>query len=72
MAAVSIDSPLCEYLTRDELARELGRSSRTLDRWAVLRIGPPRTRAGRAVLYSRTKVREWLESQTEELPAARA
>ena len=72
MAVTSIDSPISEYLTKDALACELGLSTRTLDRWSVLRIGPPRTRAGRAVLYSRTKVREWLESQTEELPAARA
>jgi hypothetical protein len=37
---------LTEFLTTEELAAELRRNKRTLDRWAVL-IGPPRTHVGR-------------------------
>ena len=37
------NSPLNEYLTKDELARELHRSTRTLDRWHTRRVGPTRT-----------------------------
>ena len=44
---------LSEFLTKEELAVELRRNPRTLDRWAVLGIGPPRTRVGRNVLYRR-------------------
>ena len=36
-----------EFLTPEELATELGRNKRTLDRWDALGIGPPRTRVGR-------------------------
>jgi phage terminase Nu1 subunit (DNA packaging protein) len=64
----STNSLLTEYVTKDELAEALGRSTRTLDRWADLRIGPPRTRAGRRVLYNRVRVTEWLDSHTEEMP----
>lgn len=60
-------SPLLgdEFLTPDALARELGKSSRTLARWNVLRCGPPKIRVGRSVYYRRTSVREWLESREE-------
>ncbi|MDA1315122.1 MAG: DNA-binding protein [Acidobacteria bacterium] len=62
-------SVLSDYLTKAELAQQLGRSERTLDRWAVLRTGPPRTRAGgRKILYNRGRVEQWLERQTEQPP----
>jgi hypothetical protein len=54
---------LSEFLTKEELATELGRNPRTLDRWHVLRLGPPRTRVGRKVLYRRASVRNWLLAQ---------
>jgi predicted DNA-binding transcriptional regulator AlpA len=54
---------LSEYLTLDELAAELGRNKRTLDRWERLHTGPPRTRMGRSVLYRRDSVRTWLAKQ---------
>ena len=63
-------SPLSEYLTRDELARELRRSTRTLDRWHTMRVGPPRTRAGKLILYRKSHVVRWLERQTEQSDAA--
>ena len=64
-------SPLSEYITRPELARQLGRSTRTLDRWHVQRRGPRRTKIGRTklILYNRRHVQEWLEAHAEEQPA---
>ena len=64
-----------EYYTREDLARDLRRSTRTLDRWHVLRIGPTRTKIGKLILYRRrgpNSVAEWLEAQTEEVADARA
>jgi hypothetical protein len=54
---------LAEFLTREELAAELGRNPRTLDRWDVLGIGPPRTLVGRKILYRRMSVQRWLAAQ---------
>jgi hypothetical protein len=54
-----------EYLERTELARELRKSTRTLDRWHTLRIGPPRVVIGRMILYRRRSVLEWLASREE-------
>jgi predicted DNA-binding transcriptional regulator AlpA len=54
---------LSDYLTLDELAAELGRNKRTLDRWERLHTGPPRTRIGRSVLYRRSSVQQWLNRQ---------
>jgi hypothetical protein len=54
---------LSEFLTKEELAAELRRNPRTLDRWDVLGVGPPRTIIGRKVLYRRTSVQKWLCGQ---------
>ena len=54
---------LSEFLTKEELAVELRRNPRTLDRWDVLGVGPPRTRVGRQVLYRRASVHKWLVAQ---------
>ena len=54
---------LAEFLTRDELASELRRSPRTLDRWDVLGMGPPRTFVGRKILYRRSSLLKWLAAQ---------
>ena len=56
---------LSEFLTTEELAAELRRNPRTLDRWAVLGMGPPRTHVGRRVLYRRTSVQKWLAAQEQ-------
>jgi hypothetical protein len=60
---------LSEFFTKEELAAELRRNPRTLDRWEVLGMGPPRTHAGRKVLYRRASVQKWLAAQ-EQSPAA--
>ncbi len=66
------ESVLAEYMTRDELAEDLNRCARTLDRWHSLRIGPPRTMIGKRVLYRRQAVAEWLRAQEETSPSSRA
>lgn len=68
---------LAQFLTREELATELQRNPRTLDRWEMLRTGPPRTLIGRTVLYRRSSVQKWLAEQEhgadapDEAPSAR-
>jgi len=51
---------LSEYLSREQLAEEIHKSVRTLERWEELRIGPPVTRLGRDPYYSIVSVRKWL------------
>ena len=54
---------LAGFLRRDELAKQLGLSPRTIDRWHALREGPPRVNVGRTILYNVQSVREWLQSK---------
>ena len=54
---------LAEYLTKEQLASELRRNPRTLDRWEVLGMGPPRTLVGRQILYRRSSLLKWLAGQ---------
>ena len=61
---------LSEFLTKEELAAELRRNPRTLDRWEALGVGPPRTRVGRQVLYRRASVERWLAAQEQRWAAA--
>ena len=63
-------SVLGDYISRDELARELGRHPRTLKRWAVERTGPPYVNIGRTVLYKRQSILAWLDAQAEQGAAA--
>ena len=57
------ESLLVDFFTKEELAEELQRNPRTLDRWEVLGMGPPRTHVGRRVLYRRASVQKWLTAQ---------
>ena len=61
---------LSEFLTKEELAAELRGNPRTLDRWQVRVVGPPRTRVGRQVLYRRASVERWLAAQEQRWAAA--
>ena len=56
---------LAEYLGEEDLADEIGLTSRTLRRWHVLRIGPPRTVIGRKVLYHVPSFRKWLQERQQ-------
>ena len=51
---------LSEYLTKAELAAQLNRSIRSLDRWTQTGDGPPCIRLGQKSLYRREAVLEWL------------
>jgi hypothetical protein len=64
------ESILSEFLTKEELAAELCRNPRTLDRWNVLGMGPPRTHVGRKVLYRRASVQKWLCAQERQRRAS--
>ena len=59
----TLPSILGGYFTKRQLATELKVSPRTIDRWHLLRQGPPRTEIGRAILYRRDSVVAWLESR---------
>ena len=59
------------YINAKELCRQIGQMRggrpivrRTLERWHSLRIGPPRVRVGRTVLYKVEDVRAWLQEQS--------
>jgi len=54
------NSILSEYLTKAELAAQLRRSIRSVDRWTLTGDGPPCVRIGRRSLYRRDAVVEWL------------
>ena len=48
------------YVTPERLAQLLGCSSRTVARWDAERIGPPRIKVGKTVLYDLEKLPAWL------------
>jgi len=56
------------WISRTDLARELGVCEETLRRWADARRGPTFVRAGRKILYRRSAVLEWLEAQELDTP----
>ena len=65
MDAPTSEAILAGYLSKSRLAEELGTTTRTIDRWQTLRIGPPRVSVGRKVLYRRDSVRAWLQSREQ-------
>src|SRR5215470_16390625 len=58
------------FFSKEELAAELRRNPRTLDRWDALGMGPPRTHVGRKVLYRRASVQKWLVAQERQVNAS--
>ena len=62
-------SLLVGWISRLELALELGVTVETLRRWEAQRFGPPCVRAGRKVYYRRDGVHDWL--QLQEVPSPR-
>ena len=56
----SSPSVLEGYVSESDLARQLNRSVRTLQRLAARRAGPPRIKIGRLVYYRVESVRDWL------------
>lgn len=62
---------LVGWISRLDLALELGLSVDTLRRWEAQRTGPPCVRAGRKVYYRRAAVEDWLEEQEQDAPRRR-
>jgi DNA-binding transcriptional regulator YiaG len=58
------------YLTADRLAATLGVTVRTLARWDSARIGPPKIKIGKLVLFELAKLPTWLA--TREIEPVRA
>jgi excisionase family DNA binding protein len=56
---------LDDFYSVEELAGQLGIHQRTLRKFAERGEGPPETRIGRKILYSRTSVIEWLASREQ-------
>lgn len=51
------------WMGRGEVAKALGISPTTLQRWQTRRMGPPCVRIGRRVFYRADAFREWMISQ---------
>lgn len=60
------------YLTRGQLANELGVTVRTLNKWAWLRTGPSAIKVGARVYYHRDDVVAYLNKQRETSRRGRA
>lgn len=58
------------HLKSVEVASLLDVSLRTLNRWHALRVGPPRCKVGRTVLYRSDALETWLSQN--ETPTARS
>ena len=54
------------YVTADRLAATLGVTIRTLARWDVARIGPPKIKIGKLVLFDLAKLPAWLATRATE------
>jgi len=52
-----------DLLNTDELAEELGLTSRSLERWRQTGEGPEYLKIGRSVRYELEVVRNWLRSK---------
>ena len=59
---------LADWISREQLASELGLTSDTLARWEARRVGPPCTRIGRKALYRRAAVQDWIRAQEQVHP----
>ena len=56
------------WISRLDLALELGVTVETLRRWEAIRFGPPCVRASRKVFYRRDGVHDWLQVQKVPVP----
>jgi hypothetical protein len=55
---------LADFLTFDQLAKDLGRHPRTIDRWTRQRDGLPYTSMGKVKLVHIAEWQKWLLSRT--------
>lgn len=54
---------LKDYIPRETLAAQLGKTVKTLVRWEKDGKGPPVTRIGRDVVYRAASAEKWLHAQ---------
>lgn len=59
------------WLTRQQMADQIGVSIDTLARWETQRRGPPCVRIGRKVMYRVDAFRDWLREQETRKAGAR-
>ncbi len=71
-AAIEPPNLLADWISREQLARELGVTSDTLARWEARRQGPPCTRIGRKALYRRAAVQDWICAQEQVHPVRKS
>jgi transcriptional regulator with XRE-family HTH domain len=71
-AAEAVGNLLDGWMSRAELAAELGVCVDTLMRWERRRYGPKCVKAGRKALYKRSTVLAWLEAQESAAPEIEA
>lgn len=57
---------LSQYLSRKQLAAELGVTVRTISRWRWERKGPTAHVIGGRIFFKRSDVEAWLEKQRED------
>jgi hypothetical protein len=55
------------YFTKAQLAAELDRTVRTIDRWLAIGEGPPVTLLGREQLFKKNSVAAWLASRERQV-----
>jgi excisionase family DNA binding protein len=58
--------PQRDYLTAEEVARLIRVPVSTLYAWRYRKSGPPARRVGRKLLYERSEVIRWVESQLDD------
>jgi hypothetical protein len=56
---------LDDYFTEEQLAVEVRKKQRTVQRWRRARVGPPVTFLGKTPLYHKHSAREWLRSREQ-------
>jgi hypothetical protein len=61
---------LDDYVTRHDLATELGVHPLTLLRWHAERRGPPRVKVGRIFYYRRSAIEAWLRNREQSADAS--
>ncbi len=72
VAALEPLNLLADWITREQLANELGLKTETLGRWEARRVGPPCTRIGRKALYRRASVQDWIRAQEQVHPVRKS
>jgi hypothetical protein len=62
---------MSDFFTREELARELRKSVRTIHRWEAEGCAPPHTTIGGEKLFPRKALLKWLENGGTAQPVRR-